>query len=374
MFSRIISKSIEQRLGDKKIIILLGARQVGKTSLLKNSIGQKENTIWLNADDAVIKTMFENFSVAGFTSFVGNAKFVVIDEAQQLLDVGIKLKQLYDAALPFQIIVTGSSAFELRNKTNEPLTGRKWEYHLYPFSFAELAKNTTTPQAIQELETRLLFGNYPEVVVNPGDEKERLQTLTDSYLYKDVLMWQGLQKPAKIIQLLKVLALQIGSEVNYNELGKQLQLTNDTVEKYITILEQTFVLFRLPSYSTNQKKELTKGKKIYFFDNGIRNALIGDYRPVAIRQDVGALFENYIISELWKKNSYENSYGKFYFWRTADQQEVDLIIDKNGTLYTYEIKWNAKAKARLSKTFSNIYTNHIFSVIHKDNYWGYLDN
>jgi uncharacterized protein len=372
MLFRIISEKIEQRLGDKKIIVLLGARQVGKTSMLKNIISKKENAVWLNADDAIVKSLFENFSLAGFTAFVGNTKFVVIDEAQQLPDIGIKLKQLYDADLSFQIIVTGSSAFELRNKTNEPLTGRKWEYHLYPFSFAELAKNTNTPQAIQQLETRLLFGNYPEVVVNAGDEKERLQTLTDSYLYKDVLMWQGLQKPEKIIQLLKVLALQIGSEANYNELGKQLQLSNDTIEKYIAILEQTFVIFKLPSYSTNLKKELTKGKKIYFFDNGIRNALIGDYRPVAIRQDVGALWENYIISELWKKNSYDNAYGTFYFWRTADQQEVDLIIDKNGILHTYEIKWNAKAKARLSKTFSGNYPNHDFSVIHRENYWEYL--
>jgi predicted AAA+ superfamily ATPase len=186
------------------------------------------------------------------------------------------------------------------------------------------------------------------------------------------LMWQGLKKPEKIIQLLKVLALQIGSEVNYNELGKQLQLTNDTIEKYISILEQTFVLFRLPSYATNLKKELTKGKKIYFFDNGIRNALIGDYRPVAIRQDVGALFENFIISELWKKNTYDNSFGKFYFWRTTDQQEVDLIIDKDGTLHTYEIKWSPTAKARLSKTFSGNYPNNTFTIIHKENYWGFL--
>jgi uncharacterized protein len=372
MILRYIHNTIQQRLGDKKIVVLLGARQVGKTSLLKNMIVQKENAVWLNADDAVVQTLFENFSVAGFTSFVGNTNLVIIDEAQQLPDIGIKLKQLYDNNVSFQIIVTGSSAFELRNKTNEPLTGRKWEYHLYPFSFSELAKNTNTPQEIQQLETRLLFGNYPEVVVNAGDEKERLQTLTDSYLYKDVLMWQGLKKPEKIIQLLKVLALQIGSEVNYNELGKQLQLSNDTIEKYITILEQTFVIFRLPSYSTNLKKELTKGKKIFFFDNGIRNALIGDYRPVAIRQDVGALWENYIISELWKKDSYDNAYGTFYFWRTADQQEVDLIIDKNGTLHTYEIKWNPKAKARISKTFSGNYPNHDFSVIHKENYWEYL--
>ncbi len=235
-----------------------------------------------------------------------------------------------------------------------------------------MAIHSNLPTEVAQLDLRLIYGSYPEVITNPGDEKERLQLLSDSYLYKDVLMWQGLKKPEKIIHLLKILALQIGSEVNYNELGKQLQLSNDTVEKYINILEQTFVIFRLPSYSSNLKKELTKSKKIYFFDNGIRNALIGDYRPIAARQDVGALFENYIISELWKQNAYNNEYGKFYFWRTADQQEIDLIINKNGTLHTYEIKWNPKAKVRLSKTFSNNYLNHTFTIIHKENYWQFL--
>lgn len=361
-------------MGGKKVIILLGARQTGKTTLLKNLVEKKESIVWLNADNATVQSIFNNFSVAGFESYIGKANTVIIDEAQQLYEIGKNIKQLYDAESNFQIIATGSSAFELRNQTNEPLTGRKWEYHLYPFSFSELANYHTTAFEIEQLERRLLFGCYPEIVINQGDEKERLQTLTESYLYKDVLMWQGIQKPEKILQLLKVLALQIGSEVNYQELGKQIQLTNDTVEKYITILEQTFVIFRLPSYSRNVKKELTKGKKIYFFDNGIRNALLADYRPVAVRQDIGALWENYIISELWKKDSNTLSYGKFYFWRTADQQEIDLIIEKDGTLFTYEIKWNIKAKGKLSKTFSNNYPNYEFQMIHKENYWKLLQD
>lgn len=372
MILRQLETDIRRHLNGEKIIILLGARQTGKTTLLKSITAQNERVVWLNADEAVVQAVFENFSLAGFKTFTGNATLVIIDEAQQILDIGKKLKLIYDSDSKTQLVATGSSAFELRNKTNEPLTGRKWEYHLFPFSFKELAANSSVPNETQQLELRLVFGSYPEIVVNTGDEKQRLQLLTDSYLYKDILMWQGLQKPEKIIQLLKVLALQIGSEVNYNELGKQLQLSNDTIEKYITILEQTFVLLRLPSYSSNLKKELTKGKKIYFFDNGIRNALIGDYRPIALRQDAGALWENYIITELWKQNQYSISFGKFYFWRTADQQEIDLIIDKNGTLHTYEIKWNPKAKARLSKTFSNNYPNHQFDVIHKENYWEYL--
>ena len=372
MVLREIQEILRKRIAGKKIIILLGARQTGKTTMLRKLIETEAQSVWLNADNATVQAVFNNFSVAGFESYVGAAKIVVIDEAQQLTDVGKNIKQLYDAGSKFQIIATGYSAFELRNQTNEPLTGRKWEYHLYPFSFSELANYHTAAFEIEQLERRLLFGSYPEVVTHMGDEKERLQTLSDSYLYKDVLMWQGIKKPEKIIQLLKVLALQIGSEVNYHELGKQIQLTNDTVEKYIGILEQAFVIFRLPSYSSNLKKELTKGKKIYFYDNGIRNALLADYRPVAARQDVGALWENYIVSELWKKESNTLSYGKFYFWRTADQQEIDLIIEKDGTLFTYEIKWNDKSKARLSKTFSNNYPNYKFEVIHKTNYWQLL--
>lgn len=372
MVLREIEEILNKPISGKKVIVLLGARQIGKTTLLKKITEKEKNTVWLNADNAIVQSVFSNFSVASFESYIGNANIVVIDEAQQLNEIGKNIKQLYDAGSKFQIIATGSSAFELRNQTNEPLTGRKWEYHLYPFSFSELANHHTAAFEIEQLERRLLFGCYPEIVTNLGDERERLHTLSDSYLYKDVLMWQVIKKPEKIIQLLKVLALQIGSEVNYHELGKQLQLTNDTVEKYIRILEQTFVIFRLPSYSSNVKKELTKGKKIYFFYNGIRNALLADYRPLAARQDAGALWENYIISELWKKDNNYLSYGKFYFWRTADQQEIDLIIEKDGTLFTYEIKWNANAKAKLSKTFSNNYTNYKFQLIHKGNYWEFL--
>ncbi len=372
MILRQIEASIKEKCNQKKVVLLLGARQTGKTTLLKKLTSGQTAITWLNADEPTVQTIFENFSVAGFSAYIGKSKLVVIDEAQQIQDIGKKLKLLYDSDMEVQIVATGSSAFDLKNNTNEPLTGRKWEFNLYPLSFNEMAEHTNPATEIQELERRLVFGSYPEIITHPGEEKERLHLLADSYLYKDILMWQGLKKPEKIIQLLKVLALQVGNEVNYNELGKQLQLTNDTVEKYIALLEQTYVLFKLPSYSRNVKKELTKGKKIYFSDTGIRNALLGDYRPVAIRQDVGALWENYIICELWKQNVYNNQYGSFYFWRTADQQEIDLIIDKDGMLHTFEIKWNPKAKARLSATFSGNYPNHTFTIINKENYWQYI--
>jgi predicted AAA+ superfamily ATPase len=372
MIIRYIAKQIAARCNNEKIILLFGARQVGKSTLLKEITRTIPGTTWMNADDPVVQSLFQHFTVAGFKAFIGNAGLIVIDEAQQIEDIGKKLKLLFDNQTGVQLIATGSSAFELRNKMNEPLTGRKWEYHLYPFSFSELANHTSILEEVQQLPLRLLYGCYPDVVMHPGEEKERLQLLTDSYLYKDILMWQGLKKPEKIIHLLKALALQTGNEVNYSELGNLLKLDKETVEKYINVLEQTFVIFRLPSYSTNHRKELAKGKKIYFFDTGIRNALIGDYRPLEIRQDKGALWENYIISELWKMNQYKQGYGRFYFWRTNDQQEIDLIIDKDGTLHSYEIKWSPNAKARLSKTFSRQYPNHSFSVIHPENYWQWL--
>lgn len=373
MIQRILEAGITKRMNKEKIILLFGARQVGKTTLLKmlteKSVGK---TVWLNADDAVVQSLFERFSMHSFKAFTGNPELVVIDEAQQLNDIGKCLKQLFDSGLTFQMLVSGSSAFELRNKTSEPLTGRKWEYHLFPFSFKELADETNPLAEVQHLPVRLLFGMYPEVVTHPGDERQRLQLLMDSYLYKDVLMWQGLKKPEKIIQLLKALALQVGNEVNYNELSRLIKLDRETVEKYILILEQTYIIFRLPSFSSNHRKELSKSRKIYFFDNGIRNILLGDFRPIEARQDTGALWENYIISELWKKEHNNMQYGKFYFWRTSDQQEIDLIIEKNGILHSYEVKWNPMAQARLSKTFSNNYPNSTFDVINKENFFEFL--
>jgi len=373
MIKREIETAILKRMDKEKIILLFGARQVGKTTLLKQlTQSGRYKTTWLSADDAVVQALFENFSEASFTAYVGNPDIVVIDEAQQIMNIGKCLKILFDSGLSFQLIASGSSAFELRNKISEPLTGRKWEYHLYPFSFREMADETNPVTEVQQLPLRLLFGMYPEIILHKGEERDRLQLLMDSYLYKDVIMWQGLKKPEKIIQLLKALAMQTGSEVSYNELSGLIKLDRETVEKYINILEQAYIIFRLPSYSTNQRKELSKSRKIYFFDNGIRNILLGDFRPVEARQDTGALWENYIISELWKKNQYRMQYGSFYFWRTSDQQEIDLIIEKDGMMDAYEIKWNPIKKARLSRTFINYYPNHSYNVINRDNYATFL--
>ncbi len=351
-----------------KAIVLLGARQVGKSTLLKNLFTNTQNKIlWLDAENADVSAIFTSATNVRLAQIAGNNNIVVIDEAQKVPNIGSVLKLFTDYMPHIQVIATGSSSFDLRNKTNEPLTGRKWEHYLYPISFAEMVNHTNLLEEKRNLHHRLVFGSYPEIVTATDNLERRLKTMVESYLYKDVLMWSGLKKPEKIIDLLKALAYQIGNEVNYNELGNKLDLKGETVENYISILEQTYIIFKLPSYSTNQRKELRKGKKIYFFDTGLRNALIADLRPAEIRQDIGQLFENYIVSELWKKNSYETSFGKFYFWRTADQQEIDLIIEKENTLHAFEIKWSPKKKASLSKTFSNAYPNNTFKVIHPQN-------
>ena len=365
---RVAEKLIADDCFKGKAIILLGARQVGKSTLLKNLFKNRgKELLWLDAENSDIISLFENVTSTRLKQLVDNHKILIIDEAQKIGTIGTVLKLFTDHIPEVQVIATGSSSFELRNKINEPLTGRKWEHYLYPLSFKEMVDHTNILEEKRNLYHRLVFGSYPEIVTATDNIERRLKLLIESYLYKDVLMWSGLKKPEKIIDLLKALAYQVGHEVNYNELGNKLDLKNETVENYISILEQTFVIFKLPSYSTNQRKELRKGKKIYFFDCGLRNALIGDFRPAEIRQDVGQLFENYVISELWKKNSYENNYGKFYFWRTADQQEIDMIIEKDNTLHAYEVKWNSAKKVRLSKTFSNVYPNHTFSVINPKN-------
>jgi predicted AAA+ superfamily ATPase len=367
MIERIIANNIKSKLNKGKAILLLGARQVGKSTLLKQIISNEVDVLWLDAENPDVELMFQNATNTRLQSLFGKYKIVIIDESQKIENIGSKIKLFTDHLKDIQIIATGSSAFDLKNKTNESLTGRKWEFHLFPLSFQEMVDHTNLIEEERQLPHRLVFGYYPEIVTSNDDEALRLKSLSDSYLYKDILMWEGIKKPEKIVLLLKALAMQIGSEVNFHELGNLVGLKNDTVEKYIQLLEQTYVIFRLPAYTSNQRKELKKARKIYFFDNGIRNAIIGDFKVWELRQDKGALFENFIISELWKKEHYMDNLSNFYFWRTQDQQEIDLIIERDGILNAIEIKWNSNAKARLSKTFSNIYKQHTFQVIHSEN-------
>ena len=371
-----IQRNIHQKITDKlfkgKVIILLGPRQVGKTTLLKELIKDRNDALWLNADEPDIQAVFENATSSRLKNYFGTNKLVVIDEAQTLTDIGIKLKIINDTLTDIQLIATGSSAFEIKNKTNEPLTGRKWQFQLFPFSFAELVEHYGLIEEKRMLPVRLLYGSYPEITQHLGEEKDRLKLLTDSYLYKDILMYEGLKMPDKLIHLLQLLAFRIGTEINYNNLSKELKIDNSTVEKYIQLLEDCFIIFRLKALSRNHSKELKKGRKIYFFDNGVVNALLGNFNLPENRSDIGGLWENYVISEMYKKYSYENRWANFYFWRTQDQQEIDLVIEENQVFHAFEVKWSKNTKARLSKTFSRNYQNHTFHVITPDTIEDYL--
>jgi uncharacterized protein len=373
MIGRTIENQLKSKLFKGKVITLLGARQTGKTTLLKKILNDyEEEALWLNADEFDIKERFNNPTSTLLKSLFGNKKIIIIDEAQQIKDIGLALKLSVDTFPEIQIIATGSSAFELQNKTNEPLTGRKFEFFLYPFSFAELAHHQNEMIEKRLLNHRLVYGAYPEVVNNLGNEIEILKLLSDSFLYRDLLMLDSIKKPEKLVKLLQALAYQIGNEVSYNELGNLIGLDSKTVESYIQLLEKSFVLFRLHSFSRNLRNELKLSKKIYFYDNGIRNALISSFQLLEGRQDIGALWENYLVSERKKINQYRQFYGNSYFWRTKDNQELDYLEEIDGKISAFEFKWNDKRKHHITKTFLNGYPNSECAIIHTSNYEQFL--
>ncbi len=370
--NRIISDIVTKKLFQGKAIILIGARQVGKTTLLKELFSGKENVLWLNGDDLETRTLMENITVERYRSMLGGIRILIIDEAQRITDIGLKCKLVTDNFPDIQLIVTGSSSLDLANKVNEPLTGRKWEYRLFPLSYSELATHFGALQEWKKLPLRLIYGSYPDVVCHPGSEKEILNNLTESYLYKDILIWERIKRPDKIVRLLQALAYQVGSEVSTNELSQMVELDRSTVDKYINLLEEAQVIFRLGTYSRNLRTEIKSGRKIYFNDNGIRNALIGNFTDIDSRADVGALWENYMVSELRKKNAYTLSYAMPYFWRTTQQQEIDYVEDCDGKLTAYEFKWNPTKKAKVIKSFLSAYPNTEIHTIHRENYMDYL--
>jgi len=372
MISRFIQKSIEAKMDDNKAIIIFGARQTGKTTLLNILFSNNENVLWLNGDDPDTLALFENSNSTRLKTIFSTHKIVVIDEAQRIVDIGLKMKLITDQIKDVKMVVTGSSSFELANKVNEPLTGRKWEYQMYPISFAEMSDYHGFLEENRLLPHRLVYGYYPEVVNAVGNEKEVLKQLADSYLYKDVLVWQNIKKSDKLIKLMQALAFQLGNEVSYVELGNVVGLDNQTVEKYVQLLEQSFIIFRLSAFSRNHRKELKKAKKIYFYDNGIRNALIANFNLFELRNDKGALWENFLISERMKYRSYNNLWANTYFWRTQDQQEIDYIEERDGKLFAYEFKWNAKRKSRISKTFTRTYPDYEFQVVNPENYESFI--
>lgn len=369
---RYLTTSIRNRLNTGKAIILLGPRQCGKTTLLKTLFEKGEEVLWLNGDDPETLFLLDQITTARWRQLLRGKKTLILDEAQRIVDIGLKLKLVTDQLPEIQVVASGSSAFELANRINEPLTGRKWEYLLYPLSFPEMVDHHGLLEERRMLPQRLVFGYYPEVVTHSADAQNLLNQLTDSYLYKDILTWDRIRKPEKIVRLLQAISFQLGQEVSFHELGQLTDLDSQTVENYIRLLEQAFIIYRLPPLSRNLRKELKTKRKIYFFDNGIRNAVIAQFQPIELRQDIGALWENWFLSERLKRLAYQQIPSNRFFWRTQDQQEIDYIEERNGFFHAYELKWNPKAKVRFSKTFTNAYPEHTTQVVHRDNFDAFL--
>lgn len=373
MIPRIIQSHIQGDFFKGKIIHIPGARQVGKTTLMdKISAEISAKIIWLNGDEPDVRQMFHQATSTQLGNMIGDRRVVIVDEAQRIENIGISLKLLVDNFPDKQIIATGSSAFDLANKINEPLTGRKIEYQLFPISFAEMVNHHGLIQEKRLLENRLIYGYYPEVVTSPGNETEVLKRLSDAYLYKDIFLLENIKKPVLIEKLIQALALQTGNEISANELGQIIGADAKTVEKYIDLLEKAYIIFKLPSYSRNLRNEIKKGRKIYFYDNGIRNAVIRNFNHVNLRQDIGALWENFLVSERVKSTSYQKLWLNRYFWRTHTQQEIDYIEEYGGKLYAFEFKWRSKKKAKFPRSFVESYPESSTEIIDKENYPEFL--
>lgn len=374
MIKRAIDKQIVKNLFKGKAIIITGPRQIGKTTLLRAIMKEAtEQSLYLNCDEPDIRPVLENATSTSLATLVGDNSLILIDEAQRVKNIGLTLKLLVDNFKDRQIIATGSSALEFANEINEPLTGRKREYHLYPFSTAELVQNTSALQENRLLEQRMIYGFYPDIVNSPGEAQENLLELANNYLYKDVLSLHDIRRPALLERLLVALALQVGNEISYTEIGQTIGTDSKTIDRYVELLEKCFVVFQLGAFSRNLRNEIKKGKKIYFYDNGIRNAIIKNFSPLSLRQDVGALWENFLVSERKKYNHYTNHYVNSYFWRTIYQQEIDLIEETGGNLFAWEFKWNENAKVKLPTSFAEAYPGTAIDIVNRKNYMNFLN-
>ncbi|TFH47656.1 MAG: ATP-binding protein [Bacteroidia bacterium] len=372
MIERELEHLIRSKINKGKAIILLGPRQTGKTTLMLKIVGETGEYLFLNCDDPVVREQLENANIETLRQLLGKYKLVLMDEAQRIKNTGLTLKLITDTFKDVQLLVSGSSSFELADKINEPLTGRKWEYFLYPVSWKELTDYAGHLKALQQLETRILYGMYPDVITNPGEEKEILKQLTDSFLYRDLLAFQGIRRPELVLNLLRALALQLGNEVSYNELSRLLQVDKKTVSSYIDLLEKAFIVFRLMPYRRNLRTEIGKSRKIYFYDNGIRNALAANFNPLNLRQDTGALWENFLIAERMKRNHYSRKWINSYFWRTTAQQEIDYLEESEGHLSAYEFKWSASTLFRIPGSFLSTYPEASTTVVSRENFTDFI--
>ena len=370
MIERRLANVISSLLTNQKVMLVYGARRVGKTVLIRQvSKKYAGKTLFLNGEDASTEVMFRERTAAHYRQLLSGVDLLIIDEAQNIPEIGKILKLIVDDVENIQVIASGSSSFDLRNQTGEPLVGRSYTFHLSPLSAEEWLTQIPAAQLYMDLEERLVYGNYPELLSIKSFEQKQmyLSELAQSYLLKDILTLDGIKNSSKMYNLLRLVAFQMGSEVSYDELGKHLSLSRNTVEKYLDLLAKTFVIYRLPAYSRNPRKEVSKAGKWYFYDNGIRNAVIGDFRPLAIRQDVGALWESYMISERMKLNDNRHDTSMYYFWRTYNGQEIDLIEERNGELKAFEFKWGDK-KPKCPSSFKDNYPDVPFTSVNKSNF------
>lgn len=371
---RTIEKTLVEQLVPNKVNLIFGTRRVGKTFLLKKLIAnQSFKTLFLQGEDADTHQLLAQKSIANYERILRNTELLVIDEAQAIPEIGKILKLIVDTIEGLRIIVTGSSAFDLANLSGEPLTGRAFFHELYPIAQHELSAHENALQTIQNLDERLMYGGYPELWNLPVSvsKADYLKDLLNTYLLKDIIAFEGIKNSSKIRDLLRLVAFQIGKEVSLDELGKQLQMSRNTVEKYLDLCSKVFILKKIEAFSGNLRKEITKSSRWYFLDLGVRNALINDFRPLALRTDKGELWENYLISERLKYLKYNRILAETYFWRTYDQQEIDWLEHENGQLRAYEFKWK-ESKAKIPKAFATTYPEATFSVINQDNYLTFI--
>jgi len=375
MIKRELQKKIEERLFKGKAIILIGARQVGKSTLMQQITSEiSMDKLMLNCDNPETNTLLTTPSETELRQIIGKNKVVIIDEAQQVPVIGLTLKRIIDQYPDVQLLVTGSSSLDLQDKLSEPLTGRKYIMHLYPFSTKELIEGKGLINVKGSLKHRLIYGSYPYIVEHPSSAEDDLMELSNSYLYKDLLKLEDIRRPVLLDKLLKALAFQIGNLISYNELAQLVGTDSKTVEKYIDLLEKCYVVFRLNGLSRNPRNELKKAKKIYFYDNGIRNAVIHNFAPIDLRQDTGALWENFIIAERIKYNEYNNKNCISYFWRSKSQQEIDYVEEYNGVISPVEFKisQDKATKVKIPKTFHESYAPTTFDVVTPENYLDWL--
>lgn len=373
---RVLLDTIEQKLEKGKVLVLYGPRRVGKTTLLKDILSkQTDKYLLLNGDELSTRELLASQDKQKLGELLGENAFLAIDEAQRIQNIGLNLKILVDNFPDRVFLASGSASFDLANKVNEPLTGRKNTTLLYPVSFSELINAYGLFETKKQLERWLIFGTYPEVVTTEdvGKRKQYLDELVGSYLYKDILEMEGLRHPDKLVDLLRLLAFQIGNEVSLTELGSNLSLNRETVERYLDLLEKSFVIFRVSGFSRNMRKEVAKNSRYYFYDNGVRNSLIQNFNDLNLRDDLGKLWENFLFIERIKANHYNGRTANIYFWRTYDQKEIDLIEEREGKLFGYEFKWQGKIKKTNQIEFLQAYKNAQVETITKDNFEAFLE-